>query len=105
MEKQDFEITPEELAQDREQYILVDVREAVEQTGPSGAIAGAILVTLGEDLSRFLATTDPQQHYVFICERGRRSAQALFEARAYGFQNVKSLQGGMALWRACGMKD
>lgn len=102
MEKQEFEITPDEFANVMDQYLLIDVRGASEQEGPSGCIDCAKLVTLGEDLNAFLDSADPNLAYVFVCERGRRSAQALFEARSRGFKNVKSLQGGMTYWRACG---
>jgi len=102
MEKEEFEITPDELKSSMDQYVLIDVRGASEQEGPSGCIDCAKLATLGEDLNNFLDSADPNLSYVFICERGRRSAQALFEARSRGFKNVKSLQGGMTYWRACG---
>ncbi|MEB3703152.1 MBL fold metallo-hydrolase [Candidatus Bealeia paramacronuclearis] len=102
MEKEEFEITPDELVPETGNVILVDVRGAEELKGPSGYIEGIVLATLGEDLNSFLESANPEAPYVFICERGRRSALALFEARARGFQDVKSLQGGMLYWRACG---
>ncbi len=93
------EIHPQEVYEHKDRFVLVDVREPYELTGPEGKIDGAILATLGHELIAFLETADPSKEYVFICRRGHRSAQACDLAHtAYGFEKTYNLQGGMMAW-------
>jgi len=93
------EKTPQEVYEHKERFVLVDVREPYELTGPEGKIEGAILATLGHELIAFLETADPSKEYVFICRRGHRSAQACDLALStYGFEKTYNMQGGMMAW-------
>lgn len=93
-----LEMSVEELKAKRDKYILVDVREPHELTGPEGHIEGNILASLGLDLIRFLETADPHKDYVFICRSGYRSRKACEMAYACGIPNAYNLKGGMQAW-------
>ncbi len=92
------EITPQDLKSHLNDYILVDVREPHEFTGPLGYIEGALLLPLGENLLTYLDSADPSKNYVFICAAGYRSGLACELAATYGINNVYNLKGGMVEW-------
>ena len=48
------ELHPQEVYEHKDRFVLVDVREPDELTGPEGKIEGAILATLGHELIAFL---------------------------------------------------
>lgn len=96
-----LEIEVVDLQKHKDDYILVDVREPHELSGPEGHIDGAILAPLGSQLAHFLATSDPCQSYVFICRSGYRSAQACAIAHTYGFHKIYNMKGGMLAWKEC----
>lgn len=77
---------------------LVDVRSSEEFTGELGHIPGSELVTLGEDLLRFLKHQAPEEEIVFICKSGIRSATACQIGFQFGLMSVMNLQGGMVRW-------
>ena len=93
-----LEISAEDLNAQKDKYILVDVREPHELTGPEGHIQGSILATLGPDLTRFLESADPNKEYVFICRSGYRSGKACELAYACGISKAYNLRGGMLAW-------
>lgn len=95
-----LEITAEDLQNHQRPYILVDVREPEELTGPEGCIEGVILTPLGPALVSFLESADPAQDYVFICRSGVRSGKACALAHACGLQKVYNFKGGMIAWNA-----
>ena len=74
---------------------LVDVREVGEWE--IARIPGARLIPLGELPGR-LAELDPRRPIVTYCHRGVRSMRALEILRAAGFQDVRSLAGGIDAW-------
>jgi rhodanese-related sulfurtransferase len=80
------------------EYELVDVRRPDEFNGELGHIKGAFLVTLGEELDRFLRENDKNKKILFICRSGARSARATEQAMAEGFENVFNMEGGMIWW-------
>ena len=92
------DITPQDLIAHIDSYILVDVREADEFTGPLGHIEGAVLIPLGQELQVFFERADPSKSYVFICRSGHRSALACELAPLYGFSKAFNLKGGMIEW-------
>ena len=93
------EITAEDLYKNKKRFILVDVREPYELTGPEGKIEGALLATMGPELISFLEAADPAKEYIFICRSGHRSGHACDLARTtYGFQKAYNMQGGMLAW-------
>jgi len=100
---QNPEISCEDLHQQLGKIKIVDVRTPEEFTGAEGHIAGAELVTLGPDLTDFLQQGNPQEPLVFVCRSGRRSLEAVKESIQYGYQQTKSLKGGMLEWRAKGL--
>lgn len=91
------ELSPKDVKVHKDDYIIVDVREP-EELPSDGAIERAILATMGPKLTQFLNSADPQKAYVFLCRRGRRSAQACEIAQMCGFQNVYNLKGGILAW-------
>lgn len=92
------ELTPQDLYTQKDKYILVDVREPFELSGPEGQIEGAILAPLGSSFVSFLETANPDQAYVFICKGGYRSLQACQIAALSGFPQTYNLKGGMSAW-------
>ncbi len=95
-----LEITVEDVNAHKDKYILVDVREPHELTGPEGHIEGSMLATLGPDLAHFLETADPSKEYVFICRSGYRSGKTCELAYACGISKAYNLKGGMLTWNA-----
>lgn len=92
-------VTPAELSTTN-QIHMIDVRSNEEFTGELGHIRGAKLVTLGEDLSKFLNSSNKNETYVFICRSGARSGRATLEAQSKGFTNVYNMEGGMIAWNS-----
>lgn len=92
------EITVDEVKARKHHYVLVDVREAYELTGPEGQIEDVILATLGPDFERFLTLADKAREYVFVCRSGKRSAMACEIALTQGFSRVYNMKGGMLAW-------
>ncbi len=93
-----LEITPTELAAEmaRDRVpILLDVREPYEWK--IGHIDGSVHVPLGalrEKLPEFVA----DDSFVTVCHHGMRSLLALEIMKSAGFENVKSLRGGVEAW-------
>lgn len=92
------EITPAELnrrlsAGDRP--LLLDVREPWEWR--MHRIPGATHVPLGQLRAR-LGELDPARETICVCEHGVRSAEAALFLTWLGFQDAKSLAGGMSVW-------
>ena len=74
---------------------VLDVREPDEHQ--IARINGARLVPLSTLPQRF-AELDPNQAYYIHCKAGGRSLKALQFLREQGFQNLKSVKGGIAAW-------
>jgi len=79
---------------------LVDVRESDEWE--EGHAPRAILIPLDELTAR-RGELDPGRPVVTICRSGRRSLSAAEMLLGEGFQDVRSLAGGMIAWRAARM--
>ncbi|MFW7380653.1 MAG: MBL fold metallo-hydrolase [Oligoflexus sp.] len=92
------EVSPAELARHKDQVRIIDVRRPEEFNNELGHIPGAELVTLGEDLSRFLRSSDRTQEIVFVCRSGGRSNQATVESQQLGYKKTVNLVGGMLRW-------
>ncbi len=88
----------EDLFKHASQVRLIDVRRPDEFNAELGHIAGAELVTLGDDLTKFLATADKNQEIAFICRSGARSGNATLESKKYGFTKTVNMIGGMINW-------
>jgi molybdopterin/thiamine biosynthesis adenylyltransferase/rhodanese-related sulfurtransferase len=85
--------------------ILVDVRESTEWD--AGHIPGAKHVPRGYLESRIegAAGSDRSQEIVLYCASGQRSALAAHTLKQQlGYENVKSMTGGITLWKDRGYK-
>jgi sulfur dioxygenase len=81
---------------------LLDVREP-EELLSGGYIKNAINVPVAQVPTRLGELPgNPDQAIVTICESGVRSAHAALYLRAYGYNDVKSLEYGMRGWKAEG---
>jgi rhodanese-related sulfurtransferase len=98
--KQLIDSLPEALHnRDRQQIMLVDVREIGEFT--SERIASAI----SHPLSTFSPVSIRLQadlRIILCCQSGRRSTQAAQKLFESGFTDVTHLEGGLAAWKAAG---
>jgi len=81
---------------------LVDVRTPEEFSGDLGHIAGAELVTLGSELTRFLKKQSADEKIIFICRSGSRSVKAAEESQSLGLRHTVSMRGGMLEWNRLG---
>lgn len=91
-------ITVEELAADlhgQKSVTLLDVRDPGELA--LARIPGATHIPLSE-LAQRLGELNPANTYVVTCHRGARSLRACAVLREAGFEQVKSLQGGIDAW-------
>ena len=95
----DLEITPEQLAERKDEVQLVDVREPYEWE--AGRIEGARHIEL-ERLASQAETIDRDRPVVFACRLGARSALAAQAFRSSGW-DAWSLQGGLTLWHDQGL--
>jgi adenylyltransferase/sulfurtransferase len=94
------EITPAELRHrlDRgERISLIDVREPFEWDIANLGAYGARLIPLDQIPDR-RAEIDPEADVVLYCRSGSRSAGALRQLRAHGYQRVTNLKGGLRAW-------
>ena len=91
---------------DEADTVLVDVRDGTERAR-DGEIPGSIHVSRG--LLEFQAdpespahnpALDPQRRIILYCGSGGRSALAAKTLVDMGFEDVASLAGGFAAWRA-----
>ena len=92
------EITPTELSerlQRAEDFDLIDVREPYELR--IAAIPGARLIPLG-DLGDSLESLDKNREIVVMCRSGQRSATAVRQMQAAGFEHAVNLAGGILRW-------
>lgn len=95
-----------DFALDDSETLLVDVRETVERDR-DGAIPGSVHVSRGllefqadPDSPIYNTELDPGLRFILYCGTGGRSALAAKTLLEMGFQNVASLAGGYAAWKA-----
>jgi len=74
---------------------VIDVREPAEYQ--IAHIEGVPLLPLSQLAQRF-GELDPAQNYYIQCKVGVRSLHAVEFLRQQGFQNVKSVRGGITAW-------
>lgn len=77
---------------------LIDVRRPDEFNGELGHIEGAVLITLGEQLTNYLNTGNREDEIVFICRSGGRSGNATIESIKLGYKFTANMVGGMIKW-------
>ncbi len=95
------EIEPRELLE-LDEVLLLDVRDEVETS--SGVLPDSRLVPRGQ-LERLIGTMGlaPDRSIVVYCESGNRSALACETLVLMGFENVRSLRGGIGQWVRLGL--
>jgi rhodanese-related sulfurtransferase len=97
----DWIITPAELKMVLEKapgsLVLLDVREPVEFE--EDHLEGCKWIPLGDLHSRAIRELDPDSKIVIYCAHGVRSMHALRGLRALGFENLRSLEGGLCAYR------
>lgn len=81
---------------------LIDVRRPDEFNNELGHIEGAQLVTLGDDLQKFLEQGHRSEEIVFICRSGGRSGTATALSRQLGYKYTSNMVGGMIRWNEKG---
>ena len=89
------------IANDHDHFYLLDVREDWEWE--QGHIFGA--VHIGRGLLEFMVDKlipNKSAEIVTYCRGGQRSVLAAKTLQALGYQNVKSLEGGITAWVAAG---
>ncbi len=94
-----YEITSlqlKELLDKGEKIVLIDVRESFEHDGFN---IGGTLIPLNQLRQRF-RELNADEKIVVYCHRGNRSAYAVNFLVQRGFQNVKTLAGGIENWTA-----
>lgn len=94
------QMTPSELKQrldSGERLVLIDVREPFEWDISNLETYGAKLIPLDQVLER-AAELDPQQEIVLYCRSGARSAGAVRQLQARGFEKLWNLKGGINAW-------
>ena len=83
----------------KEELLLIDVREVDEYEG--GHIPGAVNISVNELPSRVKdLSQDRNVRMVTYCATGRRSAYATMFLRVYGYNDVRTLTGGIRGWVA-----
>jgi sulfur dioxygenase len=84
--------------------LVLDVRQPEELQGELGHIAGARAIPVGE-LPRRLGELAGQEAtpIVTVCRSGGRSATAAAILSVAGFQDVRSMEGGMRRWNDLGL--
>lgn len=83
-----------------DELILIDVRQAQELSS-SGLIAGSLHIPT-QDLPHRIDDLDKQQTTIVYCHLGSRSMDAAMFLREKGFEDVKSLGGGIVGWESDG---
>lgn len=81
-----------------EQLTLVDIREPFEWQ-MSGVIPGARLVPMRPFLLTQLDSLDKEQEVILVCASGIRTADAAVYMQMKGFQQPRSMAGGMKAWQ------
>lgn len=81
----------------REKAVLIDVSEPAEYA--AGHAAGARSVPLGSIESSKSLPGNKALPLVVLCPTGSRASRAVGALRKLGFQNVRTLGGGLAAWR------
>lgn len=96
---EDWIITPRELHRrlaSENPFLIVDVRERWEVDIVS--LPGSTVMPLNELAYRALDELDPEDEIVLVCHHGIRSLEAARMLWDLGYENVKSLAGGLDRW-------
>lgn len=91
------EVDPDWVASHRDEVTVIDVRSRAEYDGELGHLAGSISMPLDELRNR-MAELPGDQPVVAVCQTGKRSALAVQQLQAAGFEKVANVPGGMVHW-------
>ncbi|MEN9723440.1 MAG: hypothetical protein RJB38_1426 [Pseudomonadota bacterium] len=97
---QEWLISASQLKEELGSVVLVDVREPEEYE--ESRIEGCKLIPLGEISFRGPRELNPDDAIVLYCAHGVRSLHALMALRQLGFENLRSLEGGICAWQEQG---
>jgi rhodanese-related sulfurtransferase len=96
----EWEITPRELQARRgkpEEPLIVDVRTAQERA--IGCIAGSVHIPLADLEAQIETLREHEDREICtLCHHGVRSLRAAAALRRAGFEQVRSVAGGIHLW-------
>jgi len=97
-------LTPASAVQsiNREKAVVVDVCEPAEFA--AGHVVGAKNIPLSE-LENKLPTSVKNKGLplILVCQSGARSARAVATAKKLGYDNARSMAGGMGAWRTANL--
>ena len=97
-------LNPGEVVQlmNREKAAVIDVCSADEFA--AGHVVGAKNVPLGELETKLTgAVKNKSTPVVLVCASGMRSKRAVAIAKKLGYENARSLTGGMGAWRSANL--
>jgi rhodanese-related sulfurtransferase len=95
------EISPKELSRVKPLPVIIDVRESDEYA--KGYVAGAKHLSRGVLEQKICEVVpDFSNPIVVYCDRGQRAALVAENLIKLGYQNVRSLQGGLQNWLESG---
>lgn len=97
--EEDVHVNPEELAEQRDDVQLLDVREPEEWQ--AGHIEGAVHIPLGE-LNARVGEIARDRRVVCVCRVGSRSQAVADALNRAGFE-AENLDGGMVAWESAGL--
>ncbi|MET4577900.1 rhodanese-like domain-containing protein [Ottowia thiooxydans] len=93
-------LTPSAAVQlmNREKAVVIDVCEPAEYA--AGHVTGAKSIPLSELETKLPAVVKNKAlPLILVCASGARSARAVAVAKKLGYENTRSLGGGMKAWR------
>lgn len=93
-----IEISPDEVKDILDQYVIIDVRGKEEYNDSLGHIEASSNHPINGDLRADLHPYDRNKKMLFVCRSGGRSARAARQAQGLGFKHVFNLTGGMLAW-------
>ncbi len=93
-------LSPSNLEERLEKYVVLDVREPSEWT-TEGVIEGAQKIFFA-DLSQEVDKLNRNRRYAVTCSVGNRSSIAVSILKQRGFGEVSNLLGGMTAWQTLG---
>ena len=87
----------------REKAVVVDVCEAEEFA--AGHVGGAKNVPLNQLEDKLAAAVKNKTlPLILVCQTGARSARAVAIAKKLGYENTRSMQGGLKAWQTASLQ-
>jgi len=101
-------VTPErakELIGNKKIDLIIDVRTPGEYNGPTGNIAGSILIPVQDLEKRIGEIKDYKDKTILVyCHSGVRSSRSAQILDSSGFKKIINLKGGIMGWKQKGFK-